>query len=602
MKQYYVNRTVLSIIVCMAVQLFVLGSSNLEANTSACKTNCYTSRNLYLPRAFSSYSMHEILHNGFLVGLNHTKEDHHAYTAFTFEYMQNFGSKSCCRSNLGALPFWSGTNSMTIGNNKGKADVDAYQFGLGDVEVDATGIAGAVHLCPKVQHIGGDLMFYYTHLNNKPSMYFKVHAPLGAMIIDPRLSESPAAVPNDALGFKQTTLTGTDIDFQFFNYPSPDRGYQSIVHAWIGGNGSCNSLDGSSSRPIRLEYGRFADAKRTTIRISDISATLGYNFLVREEGYVGAGLKFTCPTGNDPQADFALEPIFGRGGAWGFGGEVTGYYEIWHDSKNSSKYLDVRLQGEVLHLMPGKKANWRSFDLKQNGLGSKYLLVQHYLATYLKDTAAPFAASQVVGPRTLTQAINITTLPVISRIAVEGSVALMTNYHSNDWSVGLGAEFWGRSQEKLSIDTYSATVLRLPNLNHYAVLGRQLSAYTINGQPNNVNTYYCEPLARINESQDPVRLTGTPPTVTNVGVVLPKGIADARKSENRIPAEFSDALDICGAQAPAVVTGKLFAQLEHTWNDHCYAPSIGIVSGVEFASNNSIPWLWSAGVQGRLSF
>ena len=24
--------------------------------------------------------------------------------------------------------------------------------------------------------------------------------------------------------------------------------------------------------------------------------------------------------------------------------------------------------------------------------------------------------------------------------------------------------------------------------------------------------------------------------------------------------------------------------------------------GVEFASNNSIPWLWSAGVQGRLSF
>lgn len=592
----------------MAMLLIISGSAYIQASTvtlddtSCCKTNCYTSRNTYLPRAFSSYSMHEVLHNENLVSLNHEKEDHQAYFAFTMEYMQNFGAKcGSCRSNLGALPFWSGTNSMTIGNNDGRADVDAYQFGLGDVKVDADGIAGRVFLCPKVQQIGSDFMFYYTYANNRPSMYFKFHAPLGAMMIDPQLSEGPAAEPNDDLSFHQHTAapSGTDIDFQFTKYPSPGRRYKSIVHAWIGGSGASDSIDGSSSRPLRLSKGRFSVARRTEIRMADLSFSLGYNFLVKDNGFLSAGFKFTCPTGNAPRNDFALEPIFGRGGAWGVGGEVSGYYKLWQHCRNDSKYLDMTVQGEVLHLVPGKKINYRSFDLKQNGPGSKYLIVQHYQDVYFKNSSN--IMEQISSPGALEQVINITTLPVISKIGVEGSLAALFKYHHDNWSVGLGGEVWGRSQEKLSIDIYSATVLRLADLNHYAVLGRQLSAYSIDGQAADLNTYYCEPLARINKSQDPVILVGTPPTVT-APATLPDGIADARISTNRIPATFDDALDICGAQAPSVVTGKLFAELEHTWKNCHYAPSIGIVGGIEFANNNSVPWMWSAGLQGHLRF
>jgi len=67
-----------------------------------------------------------------------------ALYSFATQYMQNFGAKCSSCKNLGSLPFWGalGNNSMTIGNNDGRADLDAYQFSLGNVQVDADGIGG----------------------------------------------------------------------------------------------------------------------------------------------------------------------------------------------------------------------------------------------------------------------------------------------------------------------------------------------------------------------------------------------------------------------------------------------------------------------------
>ena len=87
---------------------------------ASCNSNCDSSisQNLWQPHAFSNYALQDIL---ILQGLDYSEQESNWVNRFGFvtEYMQNFG-KGC--QGLGAMPFWSGTNTMTIGNHDGKAD------------------------------------------------------------------------------------------------------------------------------------------------------------------------------------------------------------------------------------------------------------------------------------------------------------------------------------------------------------------------------------------------------------------------------------------------------------------------------------------------
>lgn len=576
--------------------LFLISLTTVTFLHGAKSQNCSLSNNTLIPRSFGSYSSREImLEKSYF----ESGQDDHLWNgtlSFATDYMQNFGCPT-----VGALPFWSGTNTMTIGNNNGKADIDAYQFGLGDIPVNQDGIAGTITLDPKIQQIGTQFLFYVTEKKDKPSLFFKVNASFGAMMVTCNVIEKPAVDSSDALGFTQTTNPGEDtITYEWTDYPTPERRYASLSDAFFGGTDSCNVAAGNIYKPIRLEKGRIDPFKNTEVKLGDLSATVGYNFIADDHKLFGVGIKASAPTSNAPTCDYMLEPLFGRSGFWGIGGEIMSYYR--HNiCSDDHRFFDVWLQGEVMHLIQGRSPNLRSFDLKQNGPGSKYLLIQYYPATYVKDPITNIT-SQISEANFIQQAINLTTLPVISHIAVEGSVAFMGNYVSHNWSFGIGAEFWGRSSEKLCMDTATILEMRIPNLQDFAVLGRQISAYSIDKQSTTVVSSYCEPLARINQSQDPVILQGATPTVTTPAS-LPAGIADATIAANRIPAEFSEALDICGAQAVAVMSGKIFGQLAYTWNDYHLTPSLSLFSGVEFVDKKRHAIQnWNIGLQGNINF
>lgn len=586
------------------LQCAVIGIAIFLHFLQFCPQDCSISKNLWLPRAFSSYSMHDLVQEKFLFHSENNEKEQAYLISFFTEYMQNFGAQAndictnaktfkACK-NLGSLPFWSGTNVMTVGNNNGAADLDAYQLGLGNVIVDVNGIAGRIQLSPKVQQVGTDIFMYYVHKREESGLFFKIHLPLGAMIIHPNFKELEPVVQDGLTSFTQTTQNPASsvITYQFPAYPPLFRRSATLSDAFCGGDFNCNDkLAGNRSHPIRIRKGRIATTKQTIIALADISASFGYNFVIRKNGNFGVAGKVTCPTGNVPSGDYMLEPIFGRGGAWGVGAEFVGFYNLWLND-DVTKYVDLWWQGEILHLMPGRTPNFRSFDLKKNGLGSKYLLIQNYSAEPNNDLV----------PYVIEPAVNITTLPVFSKIAIEGSVALMLDANYKNWNFALGAEFWSRSAEKLSIDFTVAVDLRLPNLNNYAVLGRQLSSYDIDGQTNQVFTYYCEPLATIGKSQDSVRLVGSIPTVT-APAALPDGIKDARLSANRIPEKLDDALDIVGAQALKVLSAKLFSQFGYTWAQHYYAPSLSVVGGVELSNDaNKNLKFWSLGFQWSLCF
>lgn len=611
--------------------------------SSSCEENnpCAQGRNTWLPRSFGSYSMHDIQQLQTVC----EEKDHKVNFTFITEFMQNFGTK-CSKGckNLGSAPFWSGStavtgsadavssnasgygdNTLTIGNNDGRAQLDAYQLGMGNIVVDPeTGIGGVIQLNPRVQHAGTEMMMLYQQKKDERGLYFKVQAPLGAMTIDPRLTELVVATPDNDPYFHQTTAGASEIDFTFNEYPAPLSRPQSVSEAFYGSTADA-SPNGNLNKPIRIRAGRISPCKQSAIRLGDLSTSLGYNVYVNEEkGFVGLGFKASMPTGNVPTGDYMLEPIFGRAGAWALGGEVSAAYKVW-ENEECNRYLKIYAQGEVLHLLHGRRPNFRSFDLKLNGKGSKYLLVQHYLPTYNFSGPYPTAGviEPILDPRRVQPAVNLTTMPVLSKIAVEGSFALLLDFNCNNWNVAIGGEFWGRSHEKLAIDICHHADRRHESMNDYAVLGRQVSSYAINNPgavagPVFLDTFLCEPAAKINQSQDPVILDGaltnpaTAPLITGANsnpgaivnpAVLPAGIADARLSENRIPADLSEALDIAGAAAGRVFTGKINGEVGYTWRECEHMPTVMVMGGAEFTNRtNGAVQLWSVGLQGSLNF
>ncbi len=561
------------------------------------------SKNTWLPQPLFSSST-ELLHEKYLFNPVYEHVDRNLQLSVIVEYQQSFGQK-CGRKNLGSLPFWSGTNVMSFGTNDGRADMDSYQFGLGALKhLTEEGIAGYISLNPQIRREGAEFLIYYTREKQEPGIYFKILAPVVSMTVTPNCTETNLVNTSTTDDFKQITQpdgSGQFTEITYYDQRYPIIGFNradSLIGFLSGGTFRTNELKGNVFMPVRLHRGRIETQYQTATDLTDFSFSLGYNFLMKEDKFFGIAFKCSCPTGNLQTGDFMLEPILGRGGLWGIGGECTGKFQLWSNTYDT-KNLNFWMQGELLHLVPGRKPNQRTFDLKQNGPGSRYLLVQNYGPQFSVDENSNVETGLI--PLVVHPATNITTLPVISKFAVEGSFAVLFDYCDGGANICIGAEFWGRSQEHLSIDFSNSVEQRLPDLNSFAVLGRQHGNYLINEQ-GVLATYYCEPLARINKSQDPVRLVGVPPNVTTPSI-LPEGIGDARIRTNRIPALPDEALDIKGAQASPAMTGKIFGQVGYSWKDHFFVPTIGLHGNVELVGEtNNVVDMWTVGFTFAVGF
>ncbi|MBI2345080.1 hypothetical protein HYV10_03345 [Candidatus Dependentiae bacterium] len=554
-------------------------SCDKDCNSSNdCNSCCAQSINLWQPHAFEAYSSRDIIQKRtFFTNESHRQEGYQGFFSTAVEYMQNFGGKCDTCNNLGARPFWSGTNTMTYGTNNGESNVDAYQFGMGNV----TG-QGTIQLSPKIQHVGADMMLYFTRRKDERGLFFSVKAPLGAMSIKSQLTEEPVASPDGNPVVKS--------DDYWLIYPSPAARYQTLTQAWQAGQYSGDEVVSSRHKVLAITQGRIADCKQTVIRMADLTAVLGYKVYGSEKGFVDIGFKVTCPTGNVPTGQFVFEPVFGRAGHWFVGGEVAARYKVYESDSCMLDGVDFWMQADVGHLFAGRRPDWRSFDLKQNGPGSKYLLIQHY---FPGNPTEDNPSGRI--PSFVTNAVNVTTVPVKSKFAVEGTFAAAFDFYKNNWNLMIGGEFWGRSKECLSFDCCNIVKERVANLNDYAVLGRQVSEVnsSADGSGTTTSLNLCEPLAKINKSQDAHLSPDN----------LPEGVVSALDAANRIPSSLSDALDVQGAASAAAMTGKLFGQFGYTFKEHHYTPNLSFIAGAEFnAKGDNAVSLWSVGLQGSLNF
>lgn len=516
------------------------------SSSTECCSGCTQSQNLWQPHAFSVSMSREVLLEKPAWTTSDDIEGWHGTFGVGFEYMQSFkncGANTCC-STIGSMPFWAAnqSNVMTVGDNSGNYDLDAYQMGLGPVTTH-----GTVQINPSIYQAGGDFFLYAGAHRSERGFFVKLHGPVGVISVKPRISQGgdlePVIYPEGSLQ----------------NNAQTEDPYENIIEAFAGGESAGNLRS--------LKFGRINCACTSAVKFGDLAVSVGYNFYADETKHIGAAVRFTAPTGNKANAIQILQPIFGRNGHWAAGGELIGHWRVWQADEDD-KYLDFWFDGTAEHLFASNHI--RSFDLRHNGLGSKYLLLARYIGT------------PGVYQNEITNAINVTTLPVQSTFSVEGNFAVMLDYHHCNWNFGVGYEGWGRTCEQLSIDCGCTGGI---NLNEYAVLGRQ-QPYTTTG----VALDLCQPTATIGKSQDYA-------TVANPTL----GILDATDAQNRLSAD--NAIDINGQRAHAAYTSKAFAQLGYTCKDSDYTPYIALSGGAEFSNiKNSAVSYWSVGLQGGISF
>lgn len=535
-----------------------ISSTDYANSCSSCPTSCAQAQNLYQPHAFTASASREIMLE--IAAWNPMNDEEGMFGTFGvgFDYMRSFNSKCCsssestgCCTTLGSLPFWAadGSNTMTLGGNTSGKDVDAYQFGLGPVTT-----TGTVTLKPTVFQAGADFLLYIGAHKTERGFFIKIHAPVGVTNINPGLSFTDGL---EAVAYPQGSLQNVAAT----TTPAP---YQNIKEAFAGGQtaGYLKSMNKGLINCTRTSSARFGDAE----------FAVGYNVYADETKHLGIAVRFSAPTGNKAEGIYVLEPIFGRNGHWGAGGEIMGHWKFW-DSDTKHRFSQIFLEGNVLHLFTSHHA--RSFDLAANGPGSKYMLIAKYLGT------PGVFQSEIIN------AVNVTTINIDSTFAAEGVFALGFDFHWNNWSLEVGYEGWGRTCEKIMLD---CNCPGSTNYNDYAVLGRQTPFSSANGT---TVINLCEPKATIGASQNQVN-----------AAVPADGIVDATAAINRIAGDPALALDIDAQRARAVYTSKPYVEIRYTWNESDYTPFLAITGGAEIPNlhKNEAVAMWNFGVNGGIAF
>jgi hypothetical protein len=484
---------------------------------------------------------------------------------FTVEGFYNGSFNNKKATGVGSLMSFGGstTNEMSVGTPAAAAavttlfNVDAYQFGLGNLSTAST---GKMKIEPKMYSAGANLMLFVGANRAETGFWFKANGAVGVQSVDPQLTES-GALP--------TATSYADNTFGSATAIATTSLYKNMKEAFA-------AKTAISTEYKQLKYGKIDGKKTTGAKFGDINVTLGYNFVANDTTVVGVGVRGLIPTANKPTAEHALEPIFGHGGNWAVGGELFVKTTLW-SSDESDKSLNFYLNGHASHYFKAEQT--RSFDTTLNQDGSRYLLVARYNNN---SAVATQGASSAEFKGEVANLINYSTLTANSTVSVEGAAAALLDFNCGNWNMGAGVEFWGSAKEKLAITGTLPTDL--------VILGRQFvgrNAAAVAGG-------LCQPGATMTSQEAQVAIAavgGTAATTT-----LPyAGLAASKIKASDLNAE--------SAANDARHSVKAFANVGYKWMDSSYCPFLGLTGSADFAtSKRNAASHWGVAVQGGLCF
>ena len=387
--------------------------------------------------------------------------------------------------------------------------------------------------------------------------------------------------------------------------------------------------------------GKFDFARQTRNGLADIDVIFGYNLCNDDCYHFGFYVISVLPTGKKRKNLFILNPVVGNGKHYEIGGGLTAHTVLWSGEDSN---IALFIEGNVTHLFNSRQC--RTFDLKDNGPFSRYVLLKEY------DTDGTMFTYNNI----LISANCFTTREVDVSLAVKGDASIKLAYRWCGFGLDVGYNIYGHSSE--TIDLRCNACPSSIDRRKFAVKGTAgvcCDQYTIaipdggeptifpNGDPFNgaVAPEDC-PVIPDDSSvviQEPSNATQPDATAFRPGVMKSGTVSDTActvclnnrggedlenltpVSDLEPPAFFVDNglqprllsvndLNILSGEAHAVITHKLFMFLNYTWMDECgWNPHLGVGFEVEFDGNHSRSGCegtglnqWGILIKGGLSF
>ena len=365
--------------------------------------------------------------------------------------------------------------------------------------------------------------------------------------------------------------------------------------------------------------GKFDFSRRTRNGLADIDILFGYN-VVNDDcyhlGFFGIGV---MPTGKKRKNLFILDPLIGNGKHFELGGGITAHTVLWSGEDSN---LALFLFGNVTHMFKSRQC--RTFDLKNNGPFSRYMLLKEY------DTDGTMFTYN----NNLISANCFTTREVDVSLAAKGDASLMLAYRWCGFGIDIGYNVYGHSQEKIELrcnacpsvidrrnfaikgtspvccDNYSIAIipddgLLTPTLFPNGAMFPDDAEVPedcppldetsmVTQQPSNSNQPNATAFRPGMMQNGIVQDTDCTVCLNQGTITEPTPVADLTQDEGFFidnglqPRLLSvNDIDIVSGEAHSVITHKLFTFMSYTWMDECgWNPSLGVGFEVEFDGNH----------------
>ncbi len=317
--------------------------------------------------------------------------------------------------------------------NRGANDIMADYFGL------PSDFKSVVQFDPKIVNFVMDFDLYIGLDGWLPGLYAKIHLPIAHTKWDLQLNECVVDAGTTFTSYPAGYFASSATELSALT--SGATAPTNVKTALQG-----EAIFGDMREP--LKFGKVF-GRQTETRVCELWGTLGYNFYLSESSHFGVAIRGAAPTGTLRKSEFLFEPIVGNDHHWELGGQATGHIDILNPQDRDEK-LSLYIEATVTHMFESKQK--RSFDLKNNGNGSRYMLLQKiaspssglHIGTAPNNTVAP---NQYQGR--LVPVINKTTLDACVSVDAQAEIAIKVSYKRTGWECDLGYNLWARSKEKI---------------------------------------------------------------------------------------------------------------------------------------------------------
>ncbi|HLJ31527.1 MAG TPA: hypothetical protein VKU36_03765 [Candidatus Babeliales bacterium] len=559
----------------------------------------------FIPRSISRDAARDLAGWTNYINKDSSRDTVYGALSVTPEYSQTFHDSRITQTLFGDNLTGSGCNQhLTISgsqvNNRGPHDLLADYFYL------PSDFESIVRFNPTIDNVILDFGFYLGLDAWTKGLYFWIHVPFAHTRWDLNIKETiiNAGINNAPQGYYTPDVLPRNLLLDSFT-------------AFVNGVSVPNTENIAFEE---LKFAKMSNERLIKSRVAEVRTGIGWNFFAEKVYHFGFNGQLAAPTGLRPDGLFLFEPIVGNGHFWELGFGLNGHYNFWRnedETAHCSFYTDIN----ITHMFRTRQA--RSFDLIKAGTLSRYMLAMEMTspAVNLQGPAntPPLIPSAQFDNDYLPLA-NITTLDVEVSIAVQADIVLLFNATKNNLSFDFGYNYWGRSNDAITVrrnESFDEQRFALKGDAHiFGFLPESTSSVALSATENKATihtgtnmpaTGSSDPAVIIAASKNP-NIDFPEPAATNPpapqipqNLLYAQNLSDvpANSINTSIPPLFITRhdLDIEGAQTGGS-SNKLFTHLAYTWNEKTeWQPYLGIGGEVEWASRtqkNCKPFLRQA--------